>query len=194
MRMPLVALPAALLALHAGAALAKPVNYVCDPNHTHPSFWADHFGGLSIWRGEFTRTTCRIVLDRQQRTGTVKVTIDTGSADFGERQLNADIKAPQLLDVARYPTATYRGRLAGFRGGAPTRVIGTFTFRGITHPLDLRIVHFECKEVPMMHQYRCGADARGEFNRARYGMSFGKQMGFRMWVKLFIQVEAVRQG
>ena len=189
-----LALFAGLFGLYAGSALAKPVHYVCDPAHTHPSFWADHFGGLSVWRGVFTHTTCTIVLDRQRHTGSVDVTIDTGSADFGESQLNEDIKAPALLDVAKYPTATYQGRLAGFRDGSPTRVIGTFTFRGVTHPLDLTIDHFECKQIAMMHQYRCGADARGEFNRAQYGMDFGKQLGFRMWVKLFIQVEAARQG
>ena len=192
MSMRKVVLPAVLLALYAGVACAKPVTYVCDPNHTHPSFWADHFGGLSIWRGVFTQTSCTIVLDRAKRTGTVDVTVDTGSADFGEAQLNADIKAADLLDVAKYPTATYKGRLAEFRHGSPTRVIGTFTFRGVTRPLTLTIDHFLCK--PVMGQYRCGADARGEFDRAHYGMRFGKSMGFQMWVKLFIQVEAVRQS
>jgi polyisoprenoid-binding protein YceI len=46
----------------------------------------------------------------------------------------------------------------------------------------------------MMHQYRCGADAEGEFQRDQYGLDFGKPFGFQMWVRLQIQVEAVRQG
>ena len=40
----------------------------------------------------------------------------------------------------------------------------------------------------------CGADAGSEFDRSDYGMSYGKQLGFRMRVRLRIQVEAARQG
>ena len=194
MRLIRFVLPLALLAASAGTAFAKPVTYVCDPAHTHPSFSADHMGGLSIWRGIFTKTSCTIVLDRQARTGTVHVTVDTASDDFGEAQLDKDARGPQLLDVAKYPTATYTGRLADFKNGSPTRVIGTFTLHGVTRPLTLIIRHFECKELSFMHQYRCGADAFAEFNRAHYGITFGRSMGFQMWVRLHIQVEAVRQG
>lgn len=193
MRVSKLVLSLALLAL-SGTAFARPVTYVCDPAHTHPSFAADHMGGLSIWRGTFTRTTCTIVMDREARTGTVNVTVHTGSDDFGNAQLDKDARGPILFDVAKYPTATYTGRLADFRNGAPTRVIGRFTLHGVTRPLTLDIRHFECKQVQMMHQYRCGADAFAEFDRDRYGMSFGKALGFQMWVRLHIQVEAVRQG
>jgi polyisoprenoid-binding protein YceI len=189
-----LALPAVLLAAYAGSALAKPVTYVCDPAHTHPSFAADHMGGLSVWRGTFRKTSCRIVLDRARATGSVNVTVDTSSIDFGMAKLNKDVQGPELFDVAKYPTATYEGTLADFVDGKPTKVLGHLTLHGVTRPLTLTVRSFECKEVPMMHQYRCGADAVGHFERDRYDMSFGKQFGFRMWVRLKIQVEAVRQG
>ena len=57
-----IALPAALLALLAGAALAEPVTYQIDPAHTYPSFETDHFGGVSVWRGKFTKSSGTIVL------------------------------------------------------------------------------------------------------------------------------------
>lgn len=188
------ALSAVLLALYAGAAAAKPVTYVCDPTHTYPSFSADHFDGLSVWRGMFTRTTCTIVLDRAQQTGTVDVVVDTSSIEFGMPQLDKNARTAELFDVARYPRATYHGTLAGFRNGSPTRVVGRFTLHGVTRPLTLRIRRFKCMEVAMMRQYRCGADAVSEFERSDYGMSYGKQFGFQMWVRLRIQVEAARQA
>lgn len=183
----------AALALYASTALAKPTTYICDPAHTYPSFSADHFGGLSVWRGKFTHSTCTIVLDRQAHTGTVNVTVKTSSVDFGMPQLNAVARGTELFDVAKYPTATYAGRLADFKNGAPTKVVGRFTLHGVTRPLTLTIRHFECKELTFFHQYRCGADAAAEFNRAHYGMTYGKALGFKMWVRLHIQVEAVRQ-
>ena len=48
-----IALPAAMLALAAGSVLVEPVTYPIDPAHTYPSFEADHFGGMSVWRGKF---------------------------------------------------------------------------------------------------------------------------------------------
>ena len=189
-----LALPAALLAAYAGTALAKPVTYVCDPAHTYPSFSADHFGGLSVWRGKFTQSACTIVLNRQQQTGTVEVTVQTSSVDFVLPKLNEHAVGPDLFDATKYPTATYKGTLADFVDGKPTKVVGDFTLHGVTHPLTLDIHTFECKAVPMMHQYRCGADAEGHFQRDQYGLDFGKPFGFKMWVRLQIQVEAVRQG
>jgi polyisoprenoid-binding protein YceI len=189
-----LALPAVLLAAYAGTALAKPVTYVCDPAHTYPSFAADHFGGLSVWRGKFTQSSCTIVLDQAQRTGMVDVTVQTSSIDFGMPKLNEHAQGPDIFDVAKYPTATYKGMLDGFVNGKPTKIVGNFTLHGVTHPLTLTIRTFECKEVPMMKQYRCGADAEGHFERDQYGIDIGKQIGFKMWVRLQIQVEAVRQG
>jgi len=189
-----LALPAVLLAAYAGTALAKPVTYVCDPAHTYPSFAADHMGGLSVWRGKFTKSSCTIVLDRKQQTGTVDVTVDTSSIDFGMPKLNEHAQSKDLFDVAKYPTATYKGKLDGFVNGKPTKVVGEFTLHGVTHPLTLTLRSFECKEIAMMHQYRCGADAVGHFQRDQYGIDFGKAFGFKMWVRLHIQVEAVRQS
>lgn len=191
MRLSKLIVPLALLAASLATAYAKPVTYICDPTHTHPAFSADHLGGLSIWRGIFTKTSCTIVLNRQARTGTVHVTVDTASDDFGESQLDKDARGADLLDVAQYPTATYVGRLADFKHGSPTRVFGKFTLHGVTRPLTLIIRHFECKEIAIFHQYRCGADAFAEFDRAKYGITYGRAFGFQMWVRLHIQVEAV---
>jgi len=190
-----LALPAVLLAAYAGTALAKPVTFVCDPAHTHPSFEADHFGGLSVWRGVFTKSSCTIVLDQQRQTGTVDVTVDASSIDFGVPKLDEHVRtAANLLDDAQYPTANYKGRLTDFVNGKPTKVVGDFTLHGVTHPLTLTIDSFECKQIQMMNQYRCGADAKAQFDRDQYGVDFGKPFGFLMWVRLRIQVEAVRQG
>lgn len=187
-------LPAVLLAAYAGTALAKPVTYICDPAHTHPSFAADHMGGLSVWRGMFTQSSCTIVLDRERHTGTVDVTVDTSSIDFGVPKLNEHAQSPDFFNVAKYPTATYKGTLADFVNGKPTKVVGNFTLHGVTHPLTLTIRSFECKQIAMMHQYRCGADAEAQFQRDQYGMDAFKSMGFQMWVRLRIQVEAARQS
>ena len=186
------ALPAALLAFLSGLALAAPVTYQIDPSHTHPSFETDHFGGLSVWRGRFDKTSGTIVIDREKGTGTVDVTADVSSIDFGVPKLDEHTKSAEMLDVAKFPTATYKGKLTNFKNGVPTQVVGEFTLHGVTHPLQLTINSFKCIEFPMDKKEHCGADASGTFNRADYGVSYGDKYGFKMDVKLEIQVEGVR--
>ena len=189
-----IALSAAMLTFAAGAALAQPVTYEVDPGHTYPSFEADHMGGLSVWRGKLEKTSGTIVLDKDKSTGTVDIIVDTSSVDFGHEKLNEHAKSPDLFDVAKYPKATYKGTLVNFKNGVPTEVQGEFTLHGVTKPLTLHINQFLCKPNPMTKKEVCGADASGTFNRKDYGMSFGEAYGFRMDVKLAIQVEAVRQS
>ena len=188
------ALSAATLVLVAGSALAEPVTYQIDPAHTYPSFAADHFGGLSVWRGKFVKSSGTIVLDKQQGTGTVDVTVDTSSIDFGMPKLNEHARSAEMFDVAKYPTAVYKGKLAGFKNGVPTEVEGEFTLHGVTRPLTLTINQFLCKANPMDKKEHCGADASANFNRADYGINYGEKYGFKMEVKLAIQVEGIRQG
>jgi polyisoprenoid-binding protein YceI len=187
-----IALPAALLALLSVSALAAPVTYQVDPSHTHPSFEADHFGGLSVWRGRFDKTSGTIVIDKEKGTGTVDVTVDTSSIDFGVPKLDEHTKSAEMLDVAKFPTASYKGKLTGFKNGVPTEVVGELTLHGVTHPLTLSVKSFKCIEFPMDKKEHCGADASGTFNRADYGITFGDKYGFKMDTKLAIQVESIR--
>ena len=106
---------AVALGLVAGSALAAPVTYKVDPSHTYPSFSADHFGGLSVWRGKFDRSSGTIVLDKAASAGTVEITVDTSSIDFGMPKLNEHAKSAEMFDVEKYPTATYKGTLATSR-------------------------------------------------------------------------------
>ncbi|HTX24810.1 MAG TPA: YceI family protein [Steroidobacteraceae bacterium] len=179
-------------ALAAAAAAAAPVTYTLDPNHTYPSFEADHFGGLSVWRGKFDSSSGRVVLDRAARTGTVEVTVDTSSINFGNPPLNEHAKSADMFDVARFPQATYRGTLTKFRGDAPTEVDGELTLHGVTKPVVLKILQFKCMVNPMSKKQVCGADAEGTFNRADFGIDYGRAYGFKMGVTLRIEVEGVR--
>jgi len=183
----LVAAP--LAALVCAAAFAAPVTYVLDPKHTYPSFAADHMGGLSVWRGKFTETSGKVVYDKAAKSGTIDVTVNVGSIDFGNAKLDEHAKSPEIFDVAKYPTATYVGKFTEFGANGPTQAQGTFTLHGVSRPLTLKIDSFMCKPNPMTKKEVCGADATAEFNRSDYGITFGEAYGFKMWVKLEIQVE-----
>src|SRR5204863_4820882 len=174
----------------AGAAAAAPMTYEIDPQHTYPSFEADHMGGMSTWRGKINSSSGKIVVDKQAGTGTVDVTMDMKTIDFGIDALNAHAQTPDLFDTAKYPTAHYTGKLAKFQNGAPTEVDGTLTLHGVSKPVTLKINSFQCKDHPMKKKEFCGADASATLNRDDFGVDFGKSMGFKMGVTLRIQIEA----
>lgn len=180
---------AALLAT--STVLAEPVSYKVDSNHTYPSFEADHQGGLSVWRGKIKSTTGNIVLDTAARTGTVDVSMDMKTIDFGNDGLNKHVMAADILDVEKFPTAVYHGTIV-FSGDKPASVDGTLTLHGVTKPVKLSFNSFLCKPDTLTKVDRCGADVAGAFNRDDFGIDFVKAMGYGMLVKLAIQVEATK--
>jgi len=174
--------------------LAAPATYTVDPEHTYPSFEVDHFGGMSVWRGKFNENSGTVVLDREGQAGTVDITIKTSSIDLGLEKLHTHVKGadPGMLDVAKFPTATYKGKFAKFHALERTEVQGELTLHGVTKPVTLTIRSFKCMAHPMKKKEFCGADAVGSFSREDFGINWGKAFGFKMDVKLAIQVEAFK--
>jgi polyisoprenoid-binding protein YceI len=180
----------ALTAASATAAFAADT-YTIDPGHTYPSFEADHMG-ISILRGKFTKTSGSIVLDRAAKTGSVDITIDASSLDFGHEKLNAHAKNPDMFDVEKFPTATYKSNSIRFKGNNPVAIDGELTLHGVTKPVSLKINQFKCIMHPMLKKEVCGADASATFNRSDFGIDYGVKMGLSPQTKLLISVEAVK--
>ncbi len=180
---------ASMAALLSASAFAAPVTYVIDPNHTYPSFEADHFGGLSVWRGKFDATSGKVVYDKEAKSGSLDVTVDMNSINFGNPKLNEHAKSAELFDAAKFPTATFSGKFTKFSGATPTEAQGTLTMHGVTKPVTLQINAFKCMQSPMSKKEVCGADASANINRADFGVNYGDKYGFKQEVKLLIQVE-----
>lgn len=191
MRMPTKLVPALLGLAFGASAVAAPATYQIDPAHTYPSFEADHMGGVSLWRGKINTSSGTITLDKAAGTGTVEVSMDMRSIDFGNQALNDHAQTPDLFDTAKFPTATFSGKLVRFQNGAPTAVEGTLTLHGVTKPVTLTVNKFVCKQHPMAMKEVCGADAITQINREDFGVAFGKNFGFEMGVTLRISVEAL---
>jgi polyisoprenoid-binding protein YceI len=181
---------AAGFALCIGSVLAEPVTYNIDPTHTYPSFEADHMG-VSFWRGKMNKNSGTVVLDKAAGTGSAEITIDLASIDFGLDAMNTWAKGRDFFSVKTFPKATYKGKLANFVDGSPTKLNGELTLHGKTQPVNLAITRFKCVPHPMLKRELCGADANGSFKRNEFGLDAGKDYGFNMDVALRIQVEAI---
>jgi polyisoprenoid-binding protein YceI len=181
---------AALASLVAFGAMAAPASYAIDPDHTYPSLEFPHMG-ISVWRGKFRKTRGTITLDREARSGTVDVTVEAASIDFGHRVMTEAALGADWLNADMHPTLRYQGTLR-FDGEVPSGVDGRLTLLGVVRPVALRIESFKCIRHPIFRKEVCGADASGAFDREEFGMrqSFGEGSNR---ITLRIQVEAFRQ-
>ena len=174
------------------SAFADVSTYQFDPDHTYPSFLADHMGGLSVWRGKFDKSQGTVTLDRAGKTGTVEVATDIASVHTGNSKLDQMLQSGQFFEASKFPEATYQGTIK-FEGDKPASVVGNLTIHGVTRPLTLTIDSFKCMPHPMLKREVCGVDAIGEFDRSDFGVDFGKAYGFSMKTKLLISAEALKQ-
>ena len=174
------------------SAFADVSTYQLDPEHTYPSFEADHVGGLSVWRGKFDKSQGTVTLDRTAKTGTVEVATDIASVHTGSTKLDQNLQSQQFFDASKFPEASYKGTIK-FEGDKPTSIIGNLTMHGVTKPLTLTIDSFKCMPHPMLKREVCGVDAVGEFDRSDFGVDFGKAYGFSMKTKVLISAEALKQ-
>lgn len=186
-------LSVAVLALTGTAAgtigMAEPVTYNIDPSHTFPAFEADHWGGLSVWRGKINRSSGTVVLDKEAGTGSVEVEMDMASIDFGHDAMN-ERTLVDIIHVDQFPTATYTGTLVDFEDGEPTAVEGTLTLHGVSLPVNLQVNRFQCQPHFRHMREVCGADASATINRADFGIDYDLDNGFFPEVHLLITIEA----
>jgi polyisoprenoid-binding protein YceI len=185
---------ASMAALVGASAFAAPVTYTLDPAHTYPSFSADHFGGLSVWRGKFNSTSGKVVYDKEAKSGSIDVTVDINSINFGMPKLDEHAKSAEMFDVAKYPTATFSGKFTKFNGSGPAEAQGTLTMHGVTKPMTLKIDSFKCILSPLTKKEVCGVEVSSTINRADFGVNYGDTYGFNQEVKLQIQAEGSPAG
>jgi polyisoprenoid-binding protein YceI len=177
-----------LAALHA-PALAAPVSYTVDPQHTYATFEVNHLG-LSTARGRFDRTSGSIVLDPATGSGAIEIVIDTASVDTGLAKRDEHLRAAAFFNVDRYPTMTYKATSLRFDGERLTGAQGQLTMLGKTLPASLEITRFNCGLHPIRKKPACGADAITRIRRSEWGMTtyvptIGDEVTIRIGVEAF---------
>ena len=184
----------AILALSAAVAmpaLAAPETYAVEGTHTFPRFSYSHFG-YSTQLSRFDKTTGSIVFDKEAKTGTVDIVIDTQSVNTGFPVFDGHIQGEDFLDTARFPTATFKSTRVVFEGEKPVAIEGNLTLKGVTKPVTLTVTSFLAMPHPMLKKEAIGANAytvvkRSEFNAGKYAPYVGDE------VRIDIALEATKK-
>jgi polyisoprenoid-binding protein YceI len=166
------ALVAAIAALATALPAAAAVEtFTIDSRHTFPAFEVSHFG-MSIQRGRFNKTSGKITVDREAKTGSVDVTIDAASVDTGEPKLGDHLRAADFFNASAHPTITFKGTKFNFEGDKVKTVDGELTMLGTTKPVTLTAQHFNCGNHPMNKKVMCGAEFTTTIKRSDWGMKY----------------------
>jgi polyisoprenoid-binding protein YceI len=182
----------AMLALVAVCANAAEESYVTDPVHSEPAYEIRHTI-FSTQRGEFTKSTAKITLDREARKGSIEVTIDTTSVRSHDPRLDNILKGEDYFNIAKYPTMTFKSTGMHFDGDRLTGVDGELTMIGVTRPVTLKVADFQCGENPFNKKAMCGADVTTTIKRSEWGMKTGIGRSSGDDVKITIPIEAYRE-
>lgn len=186
---PVIAL---LLSFAAGSAAAAEENYVTDPVHSEPSYEIRHTI-FSTQRGEFTKSTAKIMLDREAKKGSIDVTIDTTSIRSHDPRLDNILKGEDYFNVDKYPTMTFKSTGMHFDGDRLTGVDGELTMIGVTRPVVLKVADFQCGDNPFNKKPMCGAEVTTTIKRSDWGMKAGVGRSSGDEVKITIPIEAYRE-
>ncbi|HEV8636656.1 MAG TPA: YceI family protein [Chloroflexota bacterium] len=172
------------------------MSWQVDPHHLQIEFAAKHLGMMTV-RGHFAEAAASGQIDpRNPTASSVEVTINAASVRTHNEMRDNDIRSANFLDVANYPTITFKSTKAEPAGQDRYRLTGDLTIKGTTRPITLTVVRYGEFNDPMMG-HRMAYNAEAEINRKDFGLTFNMLLDGK-WVvsdevKVMIELELVEQ-
>ncbi len=166
-------LAAAVLCLVAPGLLhAAPWEF--DPAHTGVQFKVRHLMISSV-RGEFEKVTGKIVYDEADVTkSTADIAIETASINTRVAKRDEHLRSPDFLDVAKYPTITFRSKRVEKAGNGTLKMTGDLTLHGVTKEVVLTVEGPTRAVKDPGGNYRVGGQATTRIDRRDFGLTWNK--------------------
>jgi polyisoprenoid-binding protein YceI len=154
----------------AGNAVAAPVSYKIDPNHTDVIASWSHFG-FSNPIAHFGQVDGVIVHDADNvGQSSVKVTIPLSGIDTGVPDLDEHLRSADFFDAEKFPTITFNSTKAEAAGENKLRVFGDLTVHGVTKPEVLDVTINKLANHPMAKRPAAGFSAVTTLKRSDFGL------------------------
>ena len=173
------AFAAALALSAAGAAQAQTTTspaavqggtYKLDPAHGKITWSITHFG-FSTYIGQFAGVNATLKVDpKAPAAAAVDVTIDTNSLGTLNAALDTHLKSKDFLDVATFPTATFKSTKVTLTGEKTADIAGDLTLHGVTKPVVLHATFMQGGTNPIDKKYELGFSGSAEIIRSEFGI------------------------
>src|SRR5687768_4333178 len=141
-------LPSAVMGcVLAASAYAAPETFNIDSPHTSSNYEVTHLGLIPI-PGRFDRTSGKIVIDRDAKTGSIEAEIDVNTLNTGFAARDKLLKSEDYFNAEKFPTITFRSVKLRFKGDDLAGADGELTMLGVTRAVSLELESFRCMTNP----------------------------------------------
>ena len=145
-----------------------------DPAHTTVEFTVRHMTISSV-KGQFNKVAGTITAtDKDPKSVLIEATIQTASIDTHSADRDADLKSSNFLDVAKYPTMTFKSTKVEPAGPGKWKIIGNLTLHGVTRPVTLAVDGPSGPIKDPWGNLRAGAVATTNLSRKAFGLTWNK--------------------
>jgi polyisoprenoid-binding protein YceI len=165
-----------LALLFAVPALADPVTWQIDPDHSSAQFAIKHLM-VSTVRGTIGPVTGTATIDDSDLTrSTVTAALDAKGIDTRNRKRDDHLRSPEFFDVARYPTITFTSTRVAKNADGSYAVTGDLSLHGVTKPVTLTVTG---SPTPMRDPFgntKLGGTATTRIDRKDFGLNWSKSL------------------
>lgn len=167
-----------------------------DPGHAEVGFVGRHLVFTKV-RGRFPGVSGVMRIAEEPDDTTIDAVIDMASVDSGNAQRDEHLRSPDLFDVARYPTATFRGSARRWRGRTG-ELAGELTIKGVSRPVVLDVEYLGFVRDPWGGE-RIIFSASTVINRDDWGVSWNMPLEaggvlVSKEIRIELELEATRDG
>jgi polyisoprenoid-binding protein YceI len=190
--------PALAVALLAPAP-SRAATWELDPAHSSIGFAIRHMM-ISTVRGQLRTFTGKATGDpTAPDKGAIEVTIDATSIDTANPKRDEHLKSPDFLDVAKFPTITFKSKKIAAAGQGKAKLTGDLTLHGVTKEVVLDVDGLTPAIKDPMGNTRAGAHATTKIDRKDFGIVYNKTLdggGLMVGdeIDVTIDVEGVQKG
>lgn len=148
--------------------------YDIDASHSGVAFGWNHFG-FSNPTARFDNIEGSLLLDKADLTrSSITVTLPLQGLDTGVAKLDEELKGPNFLDVANYPTITFKSTKVEKTGESGLKITGDLTAHGVTKSvtLDAKVNKIGIFEIPgVIKTQAAGFEATTVIKRSDFGVT-----------------------
>ena len=160
----------AAVAMSASAA-AQTGTWQIDPAHSSAQFSVRHLG-VSTVRGAFMKVSGSAKYDAADPSkGSLDASIEASSVDTRVEMRDNDLRSPNFLDVAKYPTITFHSKQTKARGAGKLQITGDLTIHGVTKEVVLDVDGPTSPIKDPWGNQRLGASASTRIKRQDFGVN-----------------------
>ena len=155
----------------AATSAAQAGTWKIDPNHTSAQFSVRHLG-VSTVRGAFTKVSGSATFDPADPSKTaLDATIEATSVDTRVEMRDNDLRSPNFLNAAKFPTITFHAKQTKSAGAGKLQITGDLTIHGVTKEVVLDVDGPTAPIKDPGGNQRIGASASTKVKRQDFGVN-----------------------